>query len=162
MITEDYVSFETAKLLKEKGFDWLESPFYSDQDRDEWRQNNSYTVPNEEYNPELPFDSETLTMVAPHVSLQMAVKWLRKIHGILLIVDYDYECTATSYCYKIYKLGEHGKPERVAVYGVSYDKNDKPITHLVGWRDYERSYNDYGTYEEACETAIKYCLKNLI
>ena len=30
-ITEDYVSFETAKLLKEKGFDWDESPFYSEQ-----------------------------------------------------------------------------------------------------------------------------------
>lgn len=37
MITEDYVSFQTAKLLKEKGFDWPESPFYSEQDRDEWR-----------------------------------------------------------------------------------------------------------------------------
>lgn len=86
MITEDYVSFESAKLLKEKGFDWLESPFYSKQDRDEWRQNNSYTVPNEEYNPELPFDSETLTMVTPHISLQMAMKWLREVRHIFIRV----------------------------------------------------------------------------
>ena len=65
MITEDYVSFETAKLLKEKGFDWDESPFYSEQDRDEWRQNNNYTISNKSYNPDLPFDSETITIIAP-------------------------------------------------------------------------------------------------
>ena len=82
MIIEDYVSFETAKLLKEKGFDWLESPFYSEQDRDEWRQNNSYTIPNMEYSPDLPFDSEALTIVAPHVSTQMVMKWLREKHKI--------------------------------------------------------------------------------
>ena len=82
MITEDYVSFESAKLLKEKGFDWLESPFYSEQDRDEWRQNNSYTIPNMEYSPDLPFDSEALTIVAPHVSTQMVMKWLREKHKI--------------------------------------------------------------------------------
>lgn len=84
MINEDYVSFETAKLLKEKRFDWLESPFYSEQDRDEWRQNNSYTIPNMEYNPDLPFDSETLTMVAPHVSTQIAMKWLREKYKITI------------------------------------------------------------------------------
>lgn len=88
-IVEDYVSFETAKLLKEKGFDWTESPFYSEQDRNEWRQNNSYTVPNEEYNPELPFDSETLTLVAPHVSHQMAMKWLKKVHNLHIEVLYN-------------------------------------------------------------------------
>ena len=82
MITEDYVSFESAKLLKEKGFDWLESPFYSEQDRDEGRQNNSYTIPNMEYSPDLPFDSEALTIVAPHVSTQMVMKWLREKHKI--------------------------------------------------------------------------------
>ena len=37
MITEDYVSFETAKLLKEKGFDWnCESKrFYPEPDYDQ-------------------------------------------------------------------------------------------------------------------------------
>ena len=84
MITEDYINFETAKLLKDKGFDWLESPFYSEQDRDEWRQNNSYTIPNMEYSPDLPFDSEALTMVAPHVSTQMVMKWLREKHKITI------------------------------------------------------------------------------
>ena len=33
MITEDYVSFETAKLLKEKGFDVYVSSFYDDEEK---------------------------------------------------------------------------------------------------------------------------------
>ena len=84
---EDYVSFEIAKLLKEKGFDWTESPFYSEQDRDEWRQNNNYTIPNTSYNPDLPFDSETITLIAPHVSLQMAMTWLREVHNCHICVQ---------------------------------------------------------------------------
>ena len=71
MITEDYVSFEVAKLLKEKGFNWEQSPFYSEQDRDEWVQNNNYNIPNPNYDETIPFDSETLNVVAPHVSLQI-------------------------------------------------------------------------------------------
>ena len=86
-LCEDYVSFETAKLLKEKGFDWEESPFYSEQDRDEWRQNNNYTIPNKFYNPDFPFDSKTITLIAPHVSLQMAMKWLREVHEIDIWVE---------------------------------------------------------------------------
>lgn len=138
MITEDFVSFETAKLLKEKGFDWLESPFYSDQDRDEWRQNNSYTVPNEEYNQELPFDSETLTMVAPHVSLQMAMKWLREKNLVIYVIPlafYGGE-KASSWGYNIW-----------ADDNLEIDEENTP---------------EFATYEEASESAIKYCLENLI
>ena len=57
MIKEDYVSFETAKLLKEKGFDWIESPFYSEQDIDEWKQNACYSIQNPYYNENNPFDT---------------------------------------------------------------------------------------------------------
>lgn len=144
MITEDYVSFETAKLLKKKGFK-------SDNCHTGYDENGSFF-----WYGDYSKDRKGV-MDAP--TLQMAMKWLREVHNILLIPDYDYECTDKSWCYKIYQLGEHGKPERVAVNGVSYDKNDNPTTHLVGWRDYERSYGDYGTYEEACEAAIKYVLK---
>lgn len=82
MITEDYVSSDIAKLLREKGFDWDDSPFSSEQEKDEWIQNNSYSIPNPNYNADIPFDSETLTMVAPHISLQKAMKWLRVVHNI--------------------------------------------------------------------------------
>lgn len=162
MINEDYVSFDTAKLLKKKGFDWCESPFYSEQDRDEWRQNNSYTIPNMEYNPDYPFDSEVLTMVAPHVSIQMAMKWFEEVHNILLITDYDYECTDKSWCYKIYQLEEGGKPKRVPIEGVRYDSFGEPHVEVVAYRNYERSFADYATKKEACDAAIKYCLENLI
>jgi hypothetical protein len=100
MIIEDYVSFETAKRLKEKGFDWMESPFYYEQDRDEWRQQNSYTIPNPDYNPDIPFDWETQTMVAPHISLQMAMKWLReKKHIFIRIIQSHIEYCACEIYY---------------------------------------------------------------
>ena len=111
----------------------MESPYYSEQDRNEWRQNNSYTVPNEEYNPELPFDSETLTLVVPHVSLQMAMRWLREVHNIFIQVElyskYD------NYCFELFQN-----------------------THrlIIEHREV------YNSYEESCEAAIKYCLENLI
>lgn len=136
-LCEDYVSFETAKLLKEKGFDWLESPFYSEQDRDEWRQNNSYTVPNEEYNPELPFDSETLIIVAPHVSIQMAMKWLRKVHNLHIAVIVAY----------------HHIPRRYEAHIMKLENIDDFILH---------QQVDFASYEEACEAGIKFCLENLI
>ena len=142
MISEDFVSYETARLLKEKGFDWCESPFYSEQDRDEWRQKNSYTVPNEEYDPDLPFDSETLTMVAPHISIQMAIKWLRKVHHYYIQIMLD-----------SWACGGH------LGYYVVIQKTDS---------DFEMMLQDkvdkvfYETPEEAAEDAIKYILEDLI
>lgn len=141
MITEDYVSFETAKLLKEKGFDWCESPFYSEQDRDEWRQNNSYTIPNMEYNPDLPFDSEALTLVAPHVSIQMAMKWLREVYNVFIDISSRFSKNADKdvcFSYSCKKL--------IDTYKSSYEIGD----------------GEWLNYEEAVEAAIKHCLKNLI
>ena len=135
MAKEDYVDFETTKLLEEKGFDWPESPFYSEQDRDEWRQNNSYTIPNEKYNPEIPFDSEILIKIAPHVSLQTAMKWLRKVHNIAIDIIYiERECSWYAYV--------------------------KPMTPKPYKGDYY--WCKSVKYEKVCETAIKYYLKNLI
>ena len=64
MITEDYVSFETAKLLKEKGFD-----------------KKCFTV----YNNDGKF-YDTRYGIAPSIeipapTLQMAMKWLREMHN---------------------------------------------------------------------------------
>lgn len=85
---------------------------------------------------------------------------LDKYH-ILIIVDYEYECTDTSYYYKIYRLGEHGKPERVSVWGISYDKDGEPNKHIVSYRDYERSYKNYATYDEALEDGIKQIINEM-
>lgn len=64
MITEDYVSFETAKLLKEKGFNEGCSTTYTP--------NGFFHTHN--YRPLLG------DIFAP--TLQMAMKWLREVHNI--------------------------------------------------------------------------------
>ena len=75
MITEDYVSFETAKLLKGKGFDVCCMAVYSLQGQF----NNPasvFSLKNNEF------------IYAP--TLQLAMKWLREVHklSIELYVDY--------------------------------------------------------------------------
>lgn len=174
MITEDYVSFETAKLLKKKGFD---GPCYKVWESYGGLQTlvgapsfvEGETVVNRElvdaaakqYVYEYSIINNNVEgYLAP--TLRMAMKWLREKHNILLVVDYEYECDTTPYYFKIYRLGENGKPERVAIKGVSYGKNDNAAEHIVGYRDWERSKSDYSTYEEAAEAAIKYCIENLI
>ena len=151
MIREDYVSFESAKLLKEKGFVQPTRHYYSYDGR------LGYAA--SEYN-----WNQTIGDYCDYscISLQMAMKWLREVHNILLVVDYEYEYDSTPYYYKIYRLGINGKPERIAIKGTSYDKDNNPTEHIVSYRDWERSRNDYPLYEEACDAAIKYCLENLI
>ena len=156
MIAEDYVSFETAMLLKERGFDGYCDLCF-----------NFIEIPRRIVN--VPSDGkvsyedgilkEEIVLIP---TLQMAMKWVQEVHNIVIIPNYEYECDSTPWCYKIFKLGENGKPERVAVKGVSYDKDNNPTEHVVGYRDYERSYKDYSTKEEAIEEGIKYCLENLI
>lgn len=141
MINEDYVSFEVSKLLKEKWFNW--------------------DCKTKKFYPEPDYDQESPNGVSAP-TLQTAMKWLRETHNVLVIPDYDYECTDKSYCYKIYKLGENGKPERVPIEGVRYDMRGGSHVDIVAHRDYKRSFFDYETYEEACEDGIRYCLENLI
>ena len=95
----------------------------------------------------------------PTPSLWDVMKWLEEVHHILVVVDYVYECTDTSWVYKIYRLGENGKPERSAVTGVRYDKEGNPHTETIGYRDYELSYKSYATREEAEDEGIRYVLE---
>lgn len=140
MIKEDCVSWDTGKLMGENGFDQDYPSAYYD-----------YRI----------IDGVYIAPV-PRPTLQTATKWIQETFNIVIIPNYEYECDSTPWCYKIFKLEENGKPERVAVKGVSYDKDNNPTEHIVGYRDYERSYKDYSTKEEAIEEGIKYCLENLI
>ena len=135
MIKEDYVSFETAKLLKEKGFDWQQSPFYSEQYMDEWKQENSYQIPNPDYDPNIPFDTETITMVAPHISQSLALKWLREVHNLHIWFG-------------------HSVNKGLAWYYEIHGISDGKVKHIGGIQ--------CGSYEVACEAALKYTLENLI
>jgi len=81
MMTEDYVSFETAKLLKEKGFDENCSRSYVKDKltHSQGRNNSYYTIMYETYRP----------ISAP--TLQMAMKWLREVHNMHIEVKYFFE-----------------------------------------------------------------------
>lgn len=117
MIAEDYVSFETAKLLKEKGFD-EDSWFHYDADGD---------IVTRGYRLNMPED-------IPAWTLQMAMKWLRNIHGLFIHIDVIREAS----CW----LAD--------IQDIKGDVSVYPVE------------NEFPNYEEACEAAIKYCLENLI
>lgn len=112
-ITEDYVSFETAKLLKEKGFNPIECGMY-------------YSIATGKRTTEL------LTSLIACPTLQMAMKWLRELHNIAIVV------TPSMFWGK---------------YNVSIYKKDN---------DYPWRFSLCPSYEEAVESALKYCLENLI
>lgn len=135
-ITEDYVSFETAKMLKEKGFDvpcrsnyrscyqCYKVPFYH---------NTPKNFNGKEYEG---LNSEWFS--AP--TLQMAMKWLREVHNIhISVYPFNRELPITE--------------DTSYTCDVATEKISPMRGHLRGiWK----------TYEEAVEAAIKYALENLI
>lgn len=127
MITEDYVSFETAKLLKEKGFNFPCCRRYKGDSM--ITQSALYSTPF--------YQEEKSSGYVLCPTLQMAMKWLREVYNIIIVVEpymYHYSDSKTlSYLYSIW-------------YGDNYDCKNK----------------EYNSYEEAVEVAIKYCLENLI
>ena len=62
MITEDYCSYEVAKLLKEKGFNYKGFDY-------------------------IDFEGEVITQDRP--THQMAMKWLREVYSLHLWVEYS-------------------------------------------------------------------------
>ena len=143
MITEDYISFETAKLLKEKGFDETCRAFWK-----KWNGeinlcdcNPSHTFEYchntmlERYN-----DSEELNIAAP--TLQSVMKWLREVYNIFIAINIIPNTVVTMeqkyYFFKPYKN------RRIHNFPLDY------------------SIQCYETYEEACEAGIRYCLEKLI
>ena len=94
MITEDYVSFTTAKLLKEKGFDGKDTEdcfaFYKENGEIGFLQTFGDIA---DYNPEN-------SVLCP--TLQMTMKWLREAHkwSVQVFPVFD----TLKWCYDIYKL----------------------------------------------------------
>lgn len=131
-ITEDYVSYETAQLLKEKGFDESVNRFYE-------ISTGKPSLVKSEYCR----NSFTTSYSAP--TLQMTLKWLREIHKIYINLDIHWLHFANQngWMYVI---------ERILDNGVDYVDSNGDSSDLTF----------FSTYEEACERAIKYVLKNLI
>lgn len=148
MITEDYVSFEVAKLLKEKGFpqeyDVYHSMIYNEEDYED-----EYEVQRMVLQTRL-VKAGTLSSYPVGVpepkcycpTLQMAMKWLREVHNIM-VSPY---ALSLGYYFEIFDL-------------TNRDITGCKSLYKVGIPNKEDILN---TYEEAVEAAIKYCLENLI
>lgn len=146
-ITEDYVSFETARLLKEKGFSentickyagvgGITEKWYDDYRERvlhfDWKE--GYLIeplmePKDQY--EIIGD----TISAP--THQMALKWLREVHKICIVIRPYIMEDDICYCYETKKL---------------HSEMIEPIKNQAG----------YTIYEQAVEAACLYVLKNLI
>lgn len=125
MITEDYVSLKVAKLLKEKGFDEECISYYQRGENVEI----SYSFIYERNS-----DWVDGSISAP--TLQMAMKWLRKVHNLDIIATPQFDNSKWTYSAIIFNLSIPCTETRLN------DNKDKK--------------------EQACEAAIKYCLENLI
>lgn len=133
MITEDYVSFETAKLLKEKGFDENCTIVYNLNNRHSLMAD-FYGVGTFVYNSYLNKERPEL-ITAP--TIQMARKWLREKKGIAIIPVLSSVLDNEKFLWDI-KI----------VVAKHYD------VYSQRWI--------YEKQEDACDAAIKYCLENLI
>lgn len=137
-ITEDYVSFETAKLLKEKGFDGFCHRYYRCDKEDIDGNGKMFMFASDlngfcyVTNSLLNYygDEHEENILAP--TLQMAMKWLREVHNLFIEIYGD---TADIYY-------------DASIYGLNNERKKK--------------VKDFSSYEEACEAGIKYCLENLI
>ena len=145
MLTEDYVSFETAKLLKEKGFD--EECFYCFDDVIGESRLSRLMICN---------NSELVEHYYSAPTLQIAMKWLRTIHNIDIETPAEVGILGTKVYVPMISTYKNRKnaPEKITQlkFGL-YNKDDKGGVPALKY---------YKTKEEACEAAIKYCLENLI
>jgi hypothetical protein len=74
MVAEDYVGFEVAKLLKEKGFDGICGTAYE-------------TITNEHGVEQCSVSEWGKLGQVKRPTLQMAMKWLREAHNIDIIIN---------------------------------------------------------------------------
>jgi len=131
-ITEDYVSIEVAKLLKEKGFKGHSIITIYDEDA-------AHVYIKELQEKHLPYSSDDPKLKEfryTRPTLQMAMKWLREVHNIHIDT-----CSIWDEIHWLYQ-----------VFVIT------PRTARNSYVDKTL----YVSYEEACEAAIKYCLENLI
>lgn len=139
-IMEDYVSFEVAQLLKEKGFD---EPCYMSY----WlRAKDSIELTHLEQNGNKYSDC----ICAP--SLQMAMKWLREVHQLHISVDVS----------PLYGKVKDEKGRNVC--GLLYwDYIASGEWMNEKFSPFQRAFVVSGeSNEEAIEKALKFSLENLI
>ena len=143
-IDEDYVSFEVAKLLRDKGFN--EETEYVFSNNGELLRLNHFGIKdltnadcNDYHTWKLPIEGVDSIISAP--TLQIAMKWLRKAHNLVV------NPVTTSV-----EVRDYGEWEVDIYYRDSgIDATINACGHIYG-----------ETYEKACNAGISYCLEYLI
>ena len=137
MNKERYVSYDVAKLLKEKGFDWRVFNFYDEHERFSEHIGSVYTL----YNWNHPEEDGRFSQYCSAPTQQMACDWLREEHEIDIIpiirhsLKYAQESPFRDYACRV------------------YDCDGNIVLSATKW---------YSRYENAVEAALEYCLKNII
>lgn len=108
MITEDYCSFETSKLLKEKGFKDSYLPSFTSLIRQE---------------------GEEFQCCPTHA---LAMKWLREVHKIDIFIDTDFPVNRMKYTYKIVRIYKDGD-KYTDVMGGSFDTYEGAVEAAIHW-----------------------------
>lgn len=109
-MTEDYCDFETAMLLKEKGFNELTTKAYP-------------------Y-----FEGKDYKYDISCPTLQMAMKWLREVHKIDIDIDVYSKhswCDSTDYCTSIFSHGHRIMVEKNEVFDAYEEAAEAAIKYCL-------------------------------
>ena len=137
MNKKQYVTFEVAKLLKEKGFDWFTYAYYTKDDVDKKPYFGIENLCPDNWNGQVGEVNDLWFSAPTH---QMAVCWLTEEKGMYISVVPDFN--------------EYGKyPDDLYWFARVYDLRNG---------DYIHSTKLYKSSQETFEVALKYVLTNLI
>lgn len=125
-LSEDYCSYEVSKLLKEKGFDEFCGSIYIILPNGDYRWS-KIDVPHKNS-----IDAKPISIMCP--THQMAMKWLRERHIIIVIVP------------------TYFNNEQCAYWDIDIWVDG----------DYKHPFEDYPTYEQAADAALKFCLTEIL
>jgi hypothetical protein len=133
---EQIISFETAKLAKEKGFDWECNHSWDDRSLDKIDKTNEL-VKHSKYKAFNTDDMCDQLMLYSAPTQSILQKWLREVHGLFVNVEH--------YENKAYR--------RTWTYSIS--------TVFQVLENYNFEDNRVLTYEEALEEGLQEALKNI-
>ena len=133
---EQLISFETAKLTKEKGFD---EKVYREYDKSGYLRCTSKSA-----DVVLgPYDELLKSTEYPAPTQSLLQRWLREVHNIYVESYHDLTSDGT-------------KIQFYTSWGFLQQKDKNGNRNVNGWYD---EYNDWKTYEEALEIGLYQALK---
>ena len=165
-ITEDYVSFEVAKLLKEKGFKAYPeyNRCYIELATNEWRE---YTREGYEQLDVSIGIGSNLVIIRP--TQNVTIKWIRENFGIHITSQpiWYSKNTKIAYFYLIYKNPEEELGNNEDRFSAILEGSHQEVKgNYINDEKYDKLLFDtkfaFNSPEEAIEAALRYCLENLI